>query len=219
MTAPGNYCTRYMCVHQAPFAQRKYFMRNKKLILAVAAASMVYGSAAFAAEGPASPTTAGPFGSGKILFTGTIINAPCDISSEDSQITVPFGQISQKHFKNAHDVYGQQPVTIHLKNCDLPVSGGGETGAPSKVTVGFNADNSSVDTTDKGWNNMGSATGVVIQLLDGSRNVIEPATGTIADVPLSSDTNINFYAQLEAISGTVTPGDINASLTYTLTYK
>ncbi|EAA4017823.1 fimbrial protein StdA, partial [Salmonella enterica subsp. enterica] len=42
-------------------------MRNK-IILAMAAAGMMYGASVFAAD---TTPTAGPFGSGKILFTGT----------------------------------------------------------------------------------------------------------------------------------------------------
>lgn len=51
-------------------------MRNK-IILAMAAAGMMYGASVFAAD---TTPTAGPFGSGKILFTGTITNSPCDIA-------------------------------------------------------------------------------------------------------------------------------------------
>lgn len=50
-------------------------MRNK-IILAMAAAGMMYGASVYAVD----PPTAGPFGSGKILFTGTITNSPCDIA-------------------------------------------------------------------------------------------------------------------------------------------
>ncbi|ECU9162568.1 TPA: fimbrial protein StdA, partial [Salmonella enterica] len=46
-------------------------MRNK-IILAMAAAGMMYGASVYAVD----PPTAGPFGSGKILFTGTITNSP-----------------------------------------------------------------------------------------------------------------------------------------------
>ncbi|HAU3136901.1 TPA: fimbrial protein StdA, partial [Salmonella enterica subsp. diarizonae] len=51
-------------------------MRNK-IILAMAAAGMMYGASVFAAG--STPTT-GPFGTGKITFTGTITNSPCDIA-------------------------------------------------------------------------------------------------------------------------------------------
>lgn len=46
-------------------------MRNK-IILAMAAAGMMYGASVYAVD----PPTAGQFGSGKILFTGTITNSP-----------------------------------------------------------------------------------------------------------------------------------------------
>ncbi len=65
-------------------------MRNK-IILAMAAAGMMYGASVYAVD----PPTAGPFGSGKITFTGTITNSPCDIAPGDDAITVPFGQIIQ----------------------------------------------------------------------------------------------------------------------------
>ncbi|ELC2816041.1 fimbrial protein StdA, partial [Salmonella enterica] len=46
-------------------------MRNK-IILVMAAAGMMYGASVFAAG---TTPTAGPFGSGKIIFTGTITNS------------------------------------------------------------------------------------------------------------------------------------------------
>ncbi|EAA4453984.1 fimbrial protein StdA, partial [Salmonella enterica] len=46
-------------------------MRNK-IILAMAAAGMMYGASVFAAD---TTPTAGSFGSGKIIFTGTITNS------------------------------------------------------------------------------------------------------------------------------------------------
>ncbi|EEG6606008.1 fimbrial protein StdA, partial [Salmonella enterica] len=54
-------------------------MRNK-IILAMAAAGMMYGASVFAAD---TAPTSGPFGSGKIIFTGTITNSPCDIAPGD----------------------------------------------------------------------------------------------------------------------------------------
>ncbi|EAX6232994.1 fimbrial protein StdA, partial [Salmonella enterica] len=49
-------------------------MRTKSLLtIALAAAGMMYGASAIAAD--TTPTT-GPFGSGKVTFTGTITNSP-----------------------------------------------------------------------------------------------------------------------------------------------
>ncbi|EDQ0594469.1 TPA: fimbrial protein StdA, partial [Salmonella enterica subsp. diarizonae] len=53
-------------------------MRTKSLLtIGLAAAGMMYGASVFAAG---TTPTAGPFGSGKITFTGTITNSPCDIA-------------------------------------------------------------------------------------------------------------------------------------------
>ncbi|EBV0765982.1 fimbrial protein [Salmonella enterica subsp. enterica serovar Kirkee] len=88
-------------------------MRNK-IILAMAAAGMMYGASVFAAD---TTPTAGPFGSGKILFTGTITNSPCDIAPGDDAITVPFGQISYRKLNTANATTDSKPFTIHLQNC------------------------------------------------------------------------------------------------------
>lgn len=87
-------------------------MRNK-IILAMAAAGMMYGASVYAVD----PPTAGPFGSGKILFTGTITNSPCDIAPGDDAITVPFGQISYRKLNTADATTESKPFTIHLQNC------------------------------------------------------------------------------------------------------
>ncbi|EMD3918521.1 fimbrial protein StdA, partial [Salmonella enterica] len=62
-------------------------MRTKSLLtIALAAAGMMYGASVFAAG---TTPTAGPFGEGRITFTGTITNSPCDIAPGDDAITVP----------------------------------------------------------------------------------------------------------------------------------
>ncbi|WP_243273624.1 fimbrial protein, partial [Salmonella enterica] len=88
-------------------------MRNK-IILAMAAAGMMYGASVFAAG---TTPTAGPFGSGKITFTGTITNSPCDVAPGDDAITVPFGQISYRKLNTADATTDSKPFTIHLQNC------------------------------------------------------------------------------------------------------
>ncbi|HFE7435029.1 TPA: fimbrial protein StdA, partial [Salmonella enterica subsp. enterica serovar Newport] len=69
-------------------------MRTKSILaITLAAAGLMYGASVFAAG---TTPTAGPFGSGKITFTGSITNSPCDIAPGDDAITVPFGQISYR---------------------------------------------------------------------------------------------------------------------------
>ncbi|ECJ9600531.1 fimbrial protein StdA, partial [Salmonella enterica] len=124
-------------------------MHTKSLLtIALAAAGMMYGASVFAAG--ATPT-AGPFGSGKITFTGTITNSPCDVAPGDDAITVPFGQISYRKLNAADATTNSKPFTIHLQNCAFDPNSPdvtGSAGKMSKVTVSFSG---SGDTTHKAY--------------------------------------------------------------------
>ncbi|HAF4859169.1 TPA: fimbrial protein [Salmonella enterica] len=192
-------------------------MRNK-IILAMAAAGMMYGASVYAVD----PPTAGPFGSGKILFTGTITNSPCDIAPGDDAITVPFGQISYRKLNTADATTNSKPFTIHLQNCAFDPNSPGVTGSAgkmSKVTVSFSG---SGDTTHKAYISTGSAQHVGVQLLKNDNStIIEPNTpmpDTDAQQLKAGNNELNFFARLIALGTDVTPGDVDASITYTLKY-
>lgn len=192
-------------------------MRNK-IILAMAAAGMMYGASVFADTTP----TAGPFGSGKILFTGTITNSPCDIAPGDDAITVPFGQISYRKLNTADATTESKPFTIHLQNCAFDPNEttiAGSAGKMSKVTVSFSG---TADTSGKAYVSTGSAQHVGVQLLKGDNtSLITPNTpmpdGDAQQLQAGSN-ELNFFARLIALTGAATPGDVNASVTYTLKY-
>lgn len=149
-------------------------MRNK-IILAMAAAGMMYGASVYAVD----PPTAGPFGSGKITFTGTITNSPCDIAPGDDAITVPFGQISYRKLNTADATTDSKPFTIHLQNCafdpnDTGTNPAGSAGKMSKVTVSFSG---AANTSKNAYTNSGSAQHVGVQLLKSDNTtIIEPNT-------------------------------------------
>ncbi|EHS5322531.1 fimbrial protein [Salmonella enterica subsp. enterica serovar Java] len=193
-------------------------MRNK-IILAMAAAGMMYGASVFAAD---TTSTAGPFGSGKILFTGTITNSPCDIAPGDDAITVPFGQISYRKLNTADATTESKPFTIHLQNCAFDPNEttiAGSAGKMSKVTVSFSG---TADTSGKAYVSTGSAQHVGVQLLKGDNtSLITPNTpmpdGDAQQLQAGSN-ELNFFARLIALTGAATPGDVNASVTYTLKY-
>lgn len=195
-------------------------MRTKSILaIALAAAGMMYGASVFAAG--ATPT-AGPFGSGKITFTGTITNSPCDVAPGDDAITVPFGQISYRKLDAENATTNSKPFTIHLQNCAFdpndPVVTG-SAGKMSKVTVSFSG---SGDTTHKAYISTGSAQHVGVQLLkNDNATIIEPNTpmpDADAQQLQSGNNELNFFARLIALGAGVTPGDVNASVTYTLKY-
>ncbi|EBU8434933.1 fimbrial protein StdA [Salmonella enterica subsp. enterica serovar Ughelli] len=195
-------------------------MRTKSILaIALAAAGMMYGASVFAAG--ATPT-AGPFGSGKITFTGTITNSPCDVAPGDDAITVPFGQISYRKLNAADATTNSKPFTIHLQNCAFDPNSPdvtGSAGKMSKVTVSFSG---SGDTTHKAYISTGSAQHVGVQLLKNDNStIIEPNTpmpDADAQQLQAGNNELNFFARLIALGSDVTPGDVNASVTYTLKY-
>ncbi|ECB7890588.1 fimbrial protein [Salmonella enterica subsp. enterica serovar Sandiego] len=195
-------------------------MRTKSLLaIGLAAAGMMYGASVFAAGTP--PTT-GPFGSGKITFTGTITNSPCDIAPGDDAITVPFGQISYRKLNAADATTDSKPFTIHLQNCAFDPNNpdvAGSAGQMSKVTVSFSG---TADTGNKAYISTGSAQHVGVQLLKSDNtSLITPNTPMPdgeAQQLKAGNNELNFFARLIALTADVTPGDVNASVTYTLKY-
>ncbi|HBM0246738.1 fimbrial protein [Salmonella sp. NW805] len=195
-------------------------MRTKSLLtIGLAAAGMMYGASVFAAGTP--PTT-GPFGSGKITFTGTITNSPCDIAPGDDAITVPFGQISYRKLNAADATTDSKPFTIHLQNCAFDPNEttiAGSAGKMSKVTVSFSG---TADTSGKAYVSTGSAQHVGVQLLKSDNtSLITPNTPMPdgeAQQLQAGNNELNFFARLIALTNAATPGDVNASVTYTLKY-
>ncbi|EBU0430671.1 fimbrial protein [Salmonella enterica] len=193
-------------------------MRTKSLLtIALAAAGMMYGTSVYAVDPPAT----GPFGSGKITFTGTITNSPCNIAPGDDAITVPFGQISYRKLNAADATTKSEPFTIHLQNCafDPDATKAGSAGKMSKVTVSFSGTG---DTTHHAYVSTGSAQHVGVQLLKSDNStIIEPNTpmpDADAQQLQAGNNELNFFARLIALTDAATPGDVNASVTYTLKY-
>lgn len=195
----------------------------------MAAAGMMCASSAFAVVDVSPDHTQGPFGSGKVTFTGTITNSPCDIAPGDDDLTVKFGQISHNHLKgaNAADTQDVKSVTIHLQNCSFEAAEDGGVAPMSMVHVNFTG-NSAIQSGDVAYPNPtgpSMATGVGVQLLDSKMKVLSPSKlasdGTDPQQLRDGDNQIQLFAQLINLGGedSVTPGTINIPLNYTLTYK
>ncbi|EGJ5261738.1 fimbrial protein [Salmonella enterica subsp. enterica serovar Typhimurium] len=193
-------------------------MRTKSILaISMAAAGMMYGASVFAAG--TTPTT-GPFGTGKITFTGTITNSPCDIAPGDDAIAVQLGQISYRHLKNIDDASDSKPFTIHLQNCafdpDDAATSPNPVGKMSKVTVSFSGN---ADPANKGYVNVGSAHNVAVQLLKSDNHtILTPNTDADAQQLQTGNNELNFFARVVALTAGVTPGNIESSVTYTLKY-
>ncbi|EFR6822967.1 fimbrial protein [Salmonella enterica] len=201
-------------------------MRTKSLLtIALAAAGMMYGASVFAAgDSPAADS----FGSGKITFTGTITNSPCDIAPGDDAITVPFGQVSYRKL-NANDSKTEsKPFTIHLQNCGFDANDSGpdkavnpkSAGKMSKVTVSFSGTGND---TIKAYTGSGTAKNIGVQLLmSNNSTIIEPNTpmpDTDAQQLQVGNNELTFYARLVALGAPATSGDFSIPVTYTLKYQ
>lgn len=176
------------------------------------ATAMMYGASAFAAT---------PFGGGTIHFTGTITNSPCAVAPGDDSLVVPFGQVSYRQLSAANDTTASQPIVIRLTQCAFDPDTGtnpNPIGLMSKVKVSFNG----TGTDDrKGYISTGSAQNVAVQLLKSDNSTVIEANSTMPDSDAqqlqAGDNQLRFFARLLA-TGAVTPGDIDATVTYTLTY-
>ncbi|ECG5863059.1 fimbrial protein [Salmonella enterica] len=201
-------------------------MRNK-ITLAIAAVGMMYVTSAFA-DTPTVDHKVGPFGKGTVTFTGSVTNSPCSVDSKDTNLTVDFGQVSYRELKGAGATQkSAQSFVIHLKDCEFDKNNPdvpGSAGQMSKVQVSFTG----TSTGDKAYDNTpgsGRATGVGVQLLDSKMTPLVPSEVAMPNNKTeqqlhAGDNQLEFFARLmnQGTVDSVTPGDINIPLNYTLTY-
>ncbi|EDK5786701.1 fimbrial protein StdA [Salmonella enterica subsp. enterica serovar Panama] len=192
-------------------------MFKKHTLAFLAAATMIGGTSAFAAT-----PTMGPFGSGTIHFTGTITNSPCSVAPGDDALVVPFGQISYRDLDAADKTTASHPIVIHLTGCAFdpdPGTPANPAGLMSKAQVAFTG---APTTGNKAYANAGSARNVGVQLLESDNNTPIEANYipkiTDAQQLQAGDNQLRFFARLIAVGGAATPGSVDSTVTYTLTY-
>ncbi|WP_370608133.1 fimbrial protein [Citrobacter meridianamericanus] len=160
-------------------------------------------------------------GSGKITFTGTVINAPCAIQPDDIDKQVELGEVPASYINtNGHS--DAVDSSLHLINCNLPNSNNGSDVPVSKVEVTFNSDSVTTEDTSLLSNTFASgAQNVGVRLLDKSSTNITLGTAKSIDLTSTSATQIlPFMAYMQKIGSTdVTVGAVAATATYRLTYK
>ncbi|EHX7008896.1 TPA: fimbrial protein [Salmonella enterica] len=197
-------------------------MRNTTII-AMAAAGMMCGTSAFAADA----------GGGQITFSGSVIEAPCSIVPDSQNIQINLGQVSAKSLKTAGATSSAVPVTINLTGCSFDDTSGNQPPATnySKVAVVF-PDAPAPETGDGTLGNGeiknmaadNPAGKVAIQLLksDASTPVDltknNPTDGDIQLDTASSGNQLKFFARMISVAGTATPGNVGATVTYKLKY-
>ncbi|WP_413531427.1 fimbrial protein [Rahnella inusitata] len=190
--------------------------KNKTLIIALSA---IISASAFAEDATGTPPTGTDQGSGRIHFTGTVINAPCSIAPGDEDINVDMGQVANKVLETGNKYSQNVNYTIHLQDCNLTAQtvGSVEYPAMSKVAVSFagTPDSSATELLA----NTGSAKGAGIRLIDANGDLLKVGD-TSKDINLVTGNNeLVFAARVESNTQPVSTGTIVSQATYALNYK
>ena len=161
-------------------------------------------------------------GSGKVTFTGEVIEAPCSIKPGDEDLKVNLGEVATDVLNSTQQSLAED-FTIHLQDCILTDSKGDVSA--DKVKVTFTSAN--VDTTDKSLmtntlqGDIGAAGNVGVRILDSGNNKLTLGTAVTITFPdTSSYQELTFKARMEKIgTTTVTPGSVQAQANYILDYN
>lgn len=158
-------------------------------------------------------------GSGRIHFTGTVINAPCSVAPGDADINVDMGQIANKVLETGNKYSQNVGYTIHLQDCDLASQTAGDVEYPAMSKVGVTFGGTADSSVSELVANTGSAKGAAIRLIDANGDLLKVGD-TSKDINLVTGNNeLVFAARVEANNQPVSTGTIVSQATYALNYK
>ncbi|WPH13682.1 fimbrial protein [Variovorax paradoxus] len=158
---------------------------------------------------------------GTINFTGEIVDAPCSISPNSQNLTVPLGKVTRNAFGGTAGtaVIGTKATparfTIDLLGC-------GATAKGATVTFSGTADLDNATTlrlANAGQVGVGSASGVAIELGDSAGTKIALGSPSADYVLGLGDNSLKFQAAYVATKTAVTVGPANAVAQFTVAYK
>lgn len=161
------------------------------------------------AVGSISMANAADQGTGKVTFTGSIINAPCSIDAGSVDQTVNLGEIASGTLANGNSSPAKD-FNIELVGCDVPTAG--------TVTATFSGTES---VEQKGLLAVqGSAKGAAISINDSDGNNLPLGTASKARVVDDGQVIMQFSANLkgDGIGAQITPGEFTSVANFTLAY-
>ncbi|UGB45830.1 type 1 fimbrial protein [Frateuria edaphi] len=149
------------------------------------------------------------FQSGGVTFTAST----CNVSTGSKNVTVTLPSVAANAFGAVGATAGTTRFAINLTGCstNLDVSATLSTSSPNAASGVIDA------TTGAGY-----ASGVGVQILrpDGATPVtFDTAFPTGTTNGANSNYTINLYARYYQTAATITPGQVQAAATYTLTYQ
>lgn len=183
-------------------------MKLNKIMLA---AAMTFGAVSLA-------HAAVDQGGGQLSFSGSIIDAPCSISSESVKQDIQLGAISKAALSKTGGHSTPVAIKIKLENCDFAT---GEQGKNEKnnVSVTFNGTGVAGDATMLTLAGNASNAGIVFTDSVGKKIDLGKASDA---VQLNEDATLNFaaYVQASTASGAkIVPGDFTAVANFQMAYN
>lgn len=182
-------------------------MKLNKIMLA---AAMTFGAVSLA-------QAAVDQGGGQLSFSGSIIDAPCSISSESVKQDIQLGAISKVALSKTGGHSTPVDIKIKLENCDFADEEGKQ--AKNNVSVTFNGTAATSDATMLTLAGNASDAGIVFT--DSVGNKIKLGTAS-PQVKLTDDATLKFaaYVQASTASGAkIVPGDFTAVANFQMAYN
>lgn len=172
----------------------------KKIIL-VTLISGVMSSSVFATDA----------GSGTVVFSGSIIDAPCSIAPGDETQEIPLGQVSNVTLAKGNSS-SAQPFTIKLEGCNLQDN--------NQVSVTFKGTEAVNGTTNTGMLAItGDAAGAAVKIMNASGELVK-VNNANTQAYVEGDNTLKFQAALQGLDGaTIKLGQFQASTNFTLSYQ
>lgn len=186
-------------------------MHKKRFIqIAALAAAGVLAQGAFAADGT-------------INFTGDIVDAPCSISANSQNLSVPLGKVTRTVFDGA--TAGTATLGKHSLNpakFTIDLLGCGATAKGATVTFSGTADADDATylrITNAGQVGVTAASGVAIEIGDSAGTKIALGSASGQYTLGLGDNSLKFQASYVATKTAVTTGPANATAQFTVAYK
>lgn len=153
-------------------------------------------------------------GSGRVQFTGSIIDAPCSIDPTSTDQKVNLGSVA-KHALKGGGTSEMQSFSIKLKQCDFS----GEN-AKNKAQLTFTGQSATQDNKYLAINGEASGAGVYMRTTgsNGQEDIVlgKPTSG----VYLSGESpELQIQAQLKGVSDSIVPGAFDAVTNFEISYN
>lgn len=166
--------------------------------------------------GMASFANAADQGSGKVTFTGSIIDAPCSIAPASVDQTVNLGAVSNVVLgaNTNSGVSTPVPFSIELQDCVIATAG-----TMDKVSVTFTGAASTYDSESLGM--IGTAQGAYILMSQADGAKVKLNTPTQVQTVSNGNNTLSFTAALKGNGGTdaIVPGSFQVPTNFVLAYQ